>query len=160
MALRPSALGCTHIAADACFTGEGRTRWGESREQNDVIPTEREGTGIRRHGRPELHCARGEFRLSSVLDRSGNFPETFVFQSSSQTRARVPAPHGHLSLTTLPASRRSDRSFRFRGRSLGCGISRWGRAGCRRGGRSPSSRWGLSARPGSRSRWELIRRCG
>jgi hypothetical protein len=34
MALGPSALGCTHIAALGRFTGEERTRRGESREQN------------------------------------------------------------------------------------------------------------------------------
>src|SRR5580658_2503117 len=34
MTLRPTALGCTHIAAIEHFTDEGRTRWGESREQN------------------------------------------------------------------------------------------------------------------------------
>src|SRR6266852_5861831 len=36
MALRPSALGCTHIAADTWFTGEGRTRW-ENRESNSIL---------------------------------------------------------------------------------------------------------------------------
>ena len=34
MALRATALGCTHIAASAWFTVEGTTRWGEPREQD------------------------------------------------------------------------------------------------------------------------------
>jgi hypothetical protein len=36
MALPPSALGCTHIAADAWFTGEGTTRW-ENRESRVMV---------------------------------------------------------------------------------------------------------------------------
>jgi hypothetical protein len=37
-----------------------------------------------------------------------------------------------------PISQRTSRSTQSRDGSSGCGTSRWGRAGCRRGGRSPS----------------------
>ena len=46
MALPLSALGCTHIAADACSTVEGRTRRGESREQNNGSARRRENTDL------------------------------------------------------------------------------------------------------------------
>jgi len=61
---------------------------------------------------------------------------------------------------TLPAFRKIGRWFRSRGGSSGCGTSRWGRGGCRRGGRSPSSRWEFSGRPENPSRWGSSRRCG
>src|SRR2546427_11257444 len=36
MALRGTALGCTHTAASAWFTGEGRKRW-ENRESSQML---------------------------------------------------------------------------------------------------------------------------
>src|SRR5258708_5036169 len=44
----------------------------------------------------------------------------------------------------LPASQRTNKSSQSHGGNSECGISRSARAGCRRGGRSPSLRWGFS----------------
>ncbi len=55
-------------------------------------------------------------------------------------RARTPVPPSFfVFLASRLVSRRTGRSTRSRGRNLGCGTSRWGRAGCRPEGRSPSS---------------------
>ena len=51
MALRATALGCTHIAASAWFTGEGTTRWGEPREQDKAnVGRSMNATGMFQHG--------------------------------------------------------------------------------------------------------------
>ena len=105
-----------------------------------------------------LTLMRSDHQLGSVISGLGTCPKDFLFRAEfpplafRERRARAPAPH--TSSFTLPASRRTGRSTRSRGRSSGCGTSRWGHAGCRRAGRSPSSRWEFSARPENRSRWE------
>src|SRR6476660_2516892 len=55
----------------------------------------------------------------------------------------------NLRRTILPAFQRRDRWTQCRDENLGYEISRWGRAGCRKAGRIPSSRLESSARPGN-----------
>jgi len=82
-------------------------------------------------------------------DGSGFVEVVASLCSAGQPKAAVPTC-SEVMPAIRPASQRTCRSSQSRDRSLGCGTSRWGRAGCRRGGRSPSSRWESSARPGNR----------
>src|ERR1700722_59009 len=53
-------------------------------------------------------------------------------------------------VSTIPAFRRTGRSFQSRDESSGCETFRWERANCHREGRIPSSRWEFSVLARSR----------
>ena len=119
MALSPSALGCTHIAADAWFTGEGRTRWGEPREQDNGSAAGREKQG---KVRDQI------FRMKSSTDNSTSRrierrrPGPSV--SRECTGMVVTLPSGCFRKTWLPRVRITSKPILGRARTASLPVSR------------------------------------